>query len=149
MKEEAKEEEVIWGNKQRSTIKGRAQNSTITSKDTAISINDNVETIPQDGALETPSQVKAKKINAQSLNASLTARSKVCFIKFLLVLRYFFCLQNFQMQTNIIQRYPCPCQNTHRFYMAYDIFVSIYVVCGMKMINNLDMGISGCMQGLP
>ena len=86
MKEEAKEEAVIRGNKQRSTIKGRAQNATVTLKDTVISINDNVETIPQYGALETPNQVKAKKINAQSLNASLTARSKVCFIKFLLVL---------------------------------------------------------------
>jgi len=73
---ETKAEAVVWGNKQRRTIKRRAQYATGTQKDTVISANNGIETSAQDGTLETPSQLKARDPRAQSLTSSLTARSK-------------------------------------------------------------------------
>lgn len=86
MRAETKVEAVVWGNKQRRTIKRRAEYAANTQKDIVISAHDSIETSAQDGALQTPNQLKARKPKAQSLTSSLTARSKVCLVTLVILI---------------------------------------------------------------
>jgi len=63
-----------------------SDDSSTTSNDAVICIRDNIDSSAQEGGLERPSQLKARKHSAPSLTAMLTSQSEVC-----VTLLYFSC----------------------------------------------------------
>eukprot|EP01018_Ginkgo_biloba_P032398 Gb_27795 [translate_table: standard] len=69
------EARAVWGNKQRRTNR-KKNHSTLIVEETVVSCIDSIDSNATDGGLKTTSQRKVRKSRAQTLTATLTARSE-------------------------------------------------------------------------